>query len=138
MTLVVENIMCAKLKRRRLSSPIPLTALSFVGVALALPGSYKKKIRTKEWVENSWPGNSKLSFKHCVSLVPYLCSEGSVTQVSATRGWEVNRMLYSLSMNQLKKISYLVGKTKSSISQCMAWVGGQSNSILGLAVGDAR
>lgn len=63
----------------------------------------QEKIRTKEWVENSWTGNSKLSFKHCVSLVPYLCSEGSVTQVSATRGWEVNRMLYSLSMNQLKK-----------------------------------
>lgn len=81
----------------------------------------QEKIRTKEWVENSWTGNSKLSFKHCVSLVPCLCSEGSVTQVSATRGWEVNRMLYSLSMNQLKKkISYLVGKTKSSISQCMA------------------
>lgn len=95
----------------------------------------QEKIRTKEWVENSWTGNSKLSFKHCVSLVPYLCSRGSVTQVSATKGWEVNRMLYSLSMNQLKKkISYLVGKTKSSVSQCMAWVGGQSNSILGLAV----
>lgn len=67
----------------------------------------QEKIRTKEWVENSWTGNSKLSFKHCVSLVPCLCSEGSVTQVSATRGWEVNRMLYSLSMNQLKKKSVI-------------------------------
>lgn len=44
---MVENIMCAKLKRRRLSSQIPLTALSFVGVARALPGSSKEEKKKK-------------------------------------------------------------------------------------------
>lgn len=43
MTLVVEHIMCAKLKRRHLSSLSPLTALPFVGGALALPSSYEKR-----------------------------------------------------------------------------------------------
>lgn len=34
-------------------------------------------------------------------------------------------MLYSILMNQLKKISSLVGRTKSQqFSVCMAWVGG--------------
>lgn len=54
MTLVVENIMCAKLKRRRLSSLIPLTALSFVGVARALPGSYKEEKKKEKEQRSGW------------------------------------------------------------------------------------
>lgn len=88
----------------------------------------QEKIRTKEWVENSWTGNSKLSFKHCVSLVPYLCSEGSVTQVSATKGWEVNRMLYSLSMNQLKKKS-VIWWEKPNPAFLNVWPGLEANLI---------
>lgn len=42
MTLVVENITCAKLKRRRLSSLVPDRPV-IRGGAPALPGSYREE-----------------------------------------------------------------------------------------------
>lgn len=70
-------------------------------------------------MENSRVGNSKLFFKRCVSPAPCLCHTGRMAQVSATRGWEVNHVLCSISISQLKKkkISSLLGKPKPSRSQ---------------------
>lgn len=110
---MVENIMCAKLKRRRLSSLIPLTALSFAGVAGALPGSYKKKKRTKEWMENSLTGNSKIPLN---TVFHPFCVRATLTQVSTTGGWEVDPMICKISISQLQARAHTHARTHAEFA----------------------
>lgn len=89
-------------------------------------------------MENAWTGNSKISFKHC--FTPSMLVLRRETQMSATRRWEANQMIYSISISQLKKSKHQFagGKKQTPAVQHTAQLGGQSDSVWGLAVGAVR